>query len=179
MAPYHPIALSAVLRILHNTPTAITFAQGHYNNYTSLLTQLSSLPRSPPSDLRIELEAQLAHLGEINVLSEPRHGGPLGVINWTGPSVFTDAVLSYLFARYGMTWRDLRGLERPLRVGDVLVLPVTGFSPGVGNFRAGDVWSESMREGAGGSLLTVQVQRRWCSITSRDHGRPDPDVIPG
>lgn len=147
MAPYHPIALSAVLRVLHNTATAVTFAQDHYSNYTSLRTQLSSLPVYPPSDLRTELEAQLAHFGKINVLTEPRNGGPLGVINWTGPSVFTDAVLSYLLARYGITWRDLRGLQRPLRVGDVLVLPVTGFSPGVGNFGAGDIWSKSAMTG--------------------------------
>lgn len=29
----------------------------------------------------------------ITVLDEPRHGGPLGVMQWTGPSVWSDAVL--------------------------------------------------------------------------------------
>jgi hypothetical protein len=66
----------------------------------------------------------------------------LGVINWTGPSVWTDAVLTYLKARYGVTWTDLRGLRRPVRVGDTVILPVTGFSPGVGNFGAGTVHGE-------------------------------------
>lgn len=55
---------------------------------------------------------------------------PLRVLEWTGPAVFTDSVLSYLAARYRVTWHQLRGLKRPLRIGEVLVLPITGFSPG-------------------------------------------------
>lgn len=42
----------------------------------------------------------------------------------------------YLNARYDLTWVDLRSLRAPLRVGDVVVLPVTGFSPGVNQFGA-------------------------------------------
>lgn len=37
----------------------------------------------------------------------------------------------YLEARYGFAWRELARLEAPLRVGDVVMLPMTGFSPGV------------------------------------------------
>ena len=62
---------------------------------------------------------------------------------------FTD-IYSYLNVRYGLVWTDLKDLEVPLRVGDVVILPgelitiqssrhllsVTGFSPGVGNFGA-------------------------------------------
>jgi alpha 1,6-mannosyltransferase len=29
----------------------------------------------------------------INVLDEPNMGGPVGVMDWTGPGLFTDAVL--------------------------------------------------------------------------------------
>lgn len=152
-APWHPIMISAILRVLQNTATAINFAQSHYANYTSALAHASSLGpiaingeldlgliHDPPS---IEHKEKLERLGEINVLTEPIDGGPLGVINWTGPSVFTDSVLSYLFARYGLVWQDLREMRRPLRVGDVLILPVTGFSPGVGNFGAGHVGGKS------------------------------------
>lgn len=46
----------------------------------------------------------------------------------TGPGVWTDAVLSYLLVRYGVSWQDLRGLSKPLRIGEVLVLPITGES---------------------------------------------------
>ena len=55
---------------------------------------------------------------------------------------------SYLYVRYGLVWTDLKDLQVPLRVGDVVILPgkpiivlikrhlhsVTGFSPGTGNF---------------------------------------------
>lgn len=67
----------------------------------------------------------------------------MGVLEWTGPSVFTDAVLDYLRARYGLVWRDLKGLTKPLRVGDVIILPSTGFSPGT-KYSAGDVDGESV-----------------------------------
>jgi alpha 1,6-mannosyltransferase len=41
-----------------------------------------------------------------------------------------------LRVKYGVRWTDLRRLARPVRIGEVVVLPVTGFSPGVGNFGA-------------------------------------------
>ena len=57
-------------------------------------------------------------------------------MEWTGPGVWTDSVLRYLRVKYGVRWTDLRRLARPVRIGEVVVLPVTGFSPGVGNFGA-------------------------------------------
>lgn len=46
-----------------------------------------------------------------------------------------------------MLWTDLKGLREPLRVGDVVILPVTGFSPGVGNFGSESRWdSQAMVE---------------------------------
>lgn len=68
------------------------------------------------------------------------------MMNWTGPGVWTDAVLRYLRVRYGVQWTDLRGLRKPLRVGEVLILPVTGFSPGIQNFGAGN-WNGEWRGG--------------------------------
>ncbi|KAF8514503.1 nucleotide-diphospho-sugar transferase [Gautieria morchelliformis] len=58
----------------------------------------------------------------------------MSVLEWTGPAVFTDATLRFLRIEAGLKWVDLRGLDRPLQAGSVIVLPVTGFSPGVGNF---------------------------------------------
>lgn len=37
----------------------------------------------------------------------------------------------YLLARYNFTWSDARDIEVPLRVGDVVILPTTAFSPGM------------------------------------------------
>jgi len=58
------------------------------------------------------------------------------VLEWTGPAVFTDATLRFLHMESGIKWTDLKNLQKPLRVGSVAVLPVTGFSPNVGNFGA-------------------------------------------
>ncbi len=61
--------------------------------------------------------------------------------------------LRYLRVRYGMQWPDLRNLRKAIRVGEVLILPVTGFSPGVGNFGAGEVFG--MWQGRGALRLKV------------------------
>lgn len=68
----------------------------------------------------------------------------LSVVEVTGPGVWTDAVLQYLLSKHGLRWYDLRALgEDGMRpnvgdeFGDVKVLSVTGFSPGIGQFGAG------------------------------------------
>lgn len=119
-APHHPIALSALLRIVHRTAQAADWAHAHWRDVQLHLH-------------RNETAAARALMGT-SALSEPANGGPVGIMDWTGPGVWTDAVLQYLAARYGCQWTDLRGLDKPLRVGDVVVLPVTGFSPDVGQF---------------------------------------------
>ncbi|EIW69886.1 hypothetical protein TREMEDRAFT_61657 [Tremella mesenterica DSM 1558] len=125
-APYHPICLQALLRILHSTAHAVQWSHEHRRNLKAL------------TDLGMFRE--VSSLREVTVLSEPKGGGPVGVMAWTGPGVWTDAVLSYIRVRYGVQWTDLRELKEPLRIGDVMVLPVTGFSPGVGNFGSEPAW---------------------------------------
>mmetsp|Transcript_13601 Transcript_13601/g.38604 ORF Transcript_13601/g.38604 Transcript_13601/m.38604 type:complete len:93 (+) Transcript_13601:3-281(+) len=54
------------------------------------------------------------------------------IFNWTGPGVFTDAVLSYLERDYGTSWRtDLHKKSKSLVIGDLLLLTVTAFSAGM------------------------------------------------
>ncbi|EPY50253.1 alpha-1,6-mannosyltransferase Och1 [Schizosaccharomyces cryophilus OY26] len=56
------------------------------------------------------------------------------VMDWTGPGIWTDSVFDYLNWRYGpFTWENVTGIETPKLVGDVLILPITSFSPGVGH----------------------------------------------
>lgn len=124
-APHHPIALQAVMRIAHQTSTAAAWARAQHDEGVE----------APP------------------ILSEPKDGGPIGITNWTGPGVWTDAVLAYLLHRYGVTWVELKSLRKPLRVGDVVVLPVTGFSPGVRQFGAGE-----NEGGWGQAALTLDPQ---------------------
>ena len=60
------------------------------------------------------------------------------IVEFTGPAVWTDAVFSYLndpsyFKTDGknITWEAFTGMETAKKVGDVVVLPITSFSPGV------------------------------------------------
>jgi alpha 1,6-mannosyltransferase len=61
------------------------------------------------------------------------------VMEFTGPGVWTDAIFNYLnnpiyFKMDGknITWENFTGMETAKKVGDVVVLPITSFSPGVG-----------------------------------------------
>lgn len=60
------------------------------------------------------------------------------IMEFTGPAVWTDAIFSYLNSPtyYKMdgkniTWETFTGIEAAKKVGDVVVLPITSFSPGV------------------------------------------------
>lgn len=62
------------------------------------------------------------------------------VVEFTGPAVFTDALFSYFnnesFFDYSarntnVSFRDFTGITGHKKIGDVVVLPITSFSPGV------------------------------------------------
>ncbi|KAK6360457.1 membrane-bound alpha-1,6- mannosyltransferase Initiation-specific [Orbilia blumenaviensis] len=69
-----------------------------------------------------------------------------GVIEFTGPAAWTDTIFAYFNDENYFTverdnpvdYRNFTGMKQPRKLGDVVVLPVTSFSPGVGNFGAGD-----------------------------------------
>lgn len=54
----------------------------------------------------------------------------LRTLSWGGSLGRQRLICRFLLARYHVTWHRFRGLDHPLRIGDVLVLPITGFSPG-------------------------------------------------
>ncbi|KAG5928514.1 hypothetical protein E4U42_000497 [Claviceps africana] len=63
-----------------------------------------------------------------------------GVVDLTGPAIWTDTLMDYLNdARFfdlknspgKVDWHNFTGMETSKRVGDVIVLPITSFSPGV------------------------------------------------
>lgn len=163
--------LDCVLRIIHNTASAIDLAKFHYTNYLSTLERvrsgpLSVLGRKPSeNDTLSEFmehmeEGQrdvLERLAKINVLTDPQRDDPFGIVTWTGPSVLTDSVLSYLLVRYGVTWRDLNGRKRALRVGDVLILPGNGSGsqghiPGKSNYF---VWVDKQPYSHDGKIRSI------------------------
>ncbi|KAL8413326.1 hypothetical protein RB594_004806 [Gaeumannomyces avenae] len=62
------------------------------------------------------------------------------VVEFTGPAIWTDIIFDYFNddRYFDMTnskgpidWRNFTGMDMPKRVGDVIVLPITSFSPGV------------------------------------------------
>ncbi|KAH7316697.1 glycosyltransferase sugar-binding region DXD domain-containing protein-containing protein [Stachybotrys elegans] len=70
------------------------------------------------------------------------------VVDFTGPAIWTDTIMDYFNdERYfnvakgkgSIDWRNFTGMTTSKRVGDVAVLPITSFSPGVGQMGAGEV----------------------------------------
>ncbi|KAF5093791.1 hypothetical protein D0Z03_002284 [Geotrichum reessii] len=61
------------------------------------------------------------------------------IMDWTGPGIWTDSVFSYFNDKlksglhYPVNWKNFTGLTEPKKVSDVMVLPITSFSPGVEN----------------------------------------------
>lgn len=61
------------------------------------------------------------------------------IIEFTGPAVWTDAVFNYLNNKKffdlpdgsNITWEAFTKIEAAKKVGDIVVLPITSFSPGV------------------------------------------------
>lgn len=59
------------------------------------------------------------------------------IMDWTGPGIWTDSVFGYFNDKlksglhYPVTWQNFTGLAEPRKVSDVMVLPITSFSPGV------------------------------------------------
>jgi alpha 1,6-mannosyltransferase len=69
------------------------------------------------------------------------------VIEFTGPAVWTDIIMEFFNdERYfdmshslgRIDWKNFTGMDKPKRVGDVVVLPITSFSPGVQQMGAKD-----------------------------------------
>ncbi|KAK3712252.1 alpha-1,6-mannosyltransferase Och1 [Vermiconidia calcicola] len=69
------------------------------------------------------------------------------IVEFTGPAVWTDAIFKFFnnpdyfdmsTSKGNITWKDFTGITQAKKVGDVVVLPITSFSPGVGQMNAGE-----------------------------------------
>lgn len=69
------------------------------------------------------------------------------IIEFTGPAIWTDSIFSFFnnpeyfdmsTSRGNITWENFTGMKTPKKVGDVIVLPITSFSPGVKTMGAGE-----------------------------------------
>ncbi|KAK3676879.1 alpha-1,6-mannosyltransferase Och1 [Recurvomyces mirabilis] len=70
-----------------------------------------------------------------------------GVVEFTGPAIWTDAIFRFFnnaeffdmsTSKGNITWQQFTGIKQAKKVGDVVVLPITSFSPGVGQMGAGE-----------------------------------------
>ena len=69
------------------------------------------------------------------------------VIEFTGPALWTDSIFRFMndekyfdmsTGKGNITWEDFTGMTTAKKVGDVVVLPITSFSPGVQQMGAED-----------------------------------------
>ncbi|KAI8961776.1 glycosyltransferase family 32 protein [Daldinia sp. FL1419] len=69
------------------------------------------------------------------------------VVEFTGPAVWTDVIFDYfndpryfdtINSQGNVSYVNFTGIEKPKKVGDVVVLPITSFSPGVQQMGAKD-----------------------------------------
>ncbi|CEJ60968.1 hypothetical protein PMG11_09521 [Penicillium brasilianum] len=77
------------------------------------------------------------HGGDLKSASAQKALYDIDPLNLTGPVAFTDSVRGWLEADWDLRWNALSGLKdggQSKYVGDVLVLPITGFSPGRGQY---------------------------------------------
>lgn len=94
------------------------------------------------------------------------------VIEFTGPAVWTDVIFEYFndpqyfdmsTSKGAIDWHNFTGMTTTRKVGDVIVLPITGFSPGVGQMGAGEVDDPMafVRHGFSGEFSCCFVPSRY------------------
>lgn len=78
---------------------------------------------------------------------ELKKGSIKSIVEFTGPAVWTDTIFDFFndaeyfdmtTSKGNITWQQFTGIKQAKKVGDVVVLPITSFSPGVGQMGAGD-----------------------------------------
>ncbi|KAL1634822.1 alpha-1,6-mannosyltransferase Och1 [Diplodia intermedia] len=70
-----------------------------------------------------------------------------GIVEYTGPALWTDIIFDFFndpqyfdmsTSTKNISWEDFTGITAAKKVGDVIVLPITSFSPGVRQMGAGE-----------------------------------------
>jgi len=87
---------------------------------------------------------------DLKAKGQLRHGrapADVSIVEFTGPAVWTDTIFDYFNNRdyfefdsksENITAQDFFNVKEHKKVGDVVVLPITSFSPGVGQMGAGE-----------------------------------------
>ncbi|UZJ56088.1 hypothetical protein CBS101457_005408 [Exobasidium rhododendri] len=130
--PGHPIYLDSIRRVVDSMQTVKEWDAERKSKATELLKALtgesSTLKDRKKHFKDEELWNQLKALLTVDPFDKD-HGGSMSLIEATGPGAFSDAVFSYLKARYGIHWSQLHNIQTATRIGEVAILPITGFAP--------------------------------------------------
>ena len=130
--PGHPIYLDSIRRVVDSMETVKQWDAERKAKATELLAALTG-DETSLKDRKKTLEDdewwnQLKSLLTVDPFDKD-HGGRMSLIEATGPGAFSDSVLSYLKARYGIHWSQLHNIQTATRIGEVAILPITGFAP--------------------------------------------------
>lgn len=91
-----------------------------------------------------ERTLQLKSQGHLKQGKKPSN---VSIVEFTGPAIWTDTIFDYFNnavyfdmteSSQNITAKDFFGIKKQKKVGDVVVLPITAFSPGVGQMGAGE-----------------------------------------
>ncbi|KAJ5485443.1 hypothetical protein N7539_005431 [Penicillium diatomitis] len=106
-----------------------------------------------------------AHEGQLESTTAQADLYSIDTLNLTGPVAFTDSVQSWLEDNHSLRWNALTGLDDgglSKLVGDVLILPITGFSPGRSHY--GNMGSKPITDPSARLLHHAQGSWRSSSI---------------
>lgn len=131
-SPGHPIYLDSIRRVVDSMQVVKDWDTERKSKAKELLARLTSDDSTLKDRIKHlddeELWTQLRNLLTVDPFDKER-GGRMSLIEATGPGAFSDAVFSYLKARYGIHWSQLHNIQTATRIGEVAILPITGFAP--------------------------------------------------
>lgn len=80
------------------------------------------------------------------------NGNLESIVEWTGPAMWTDAIFDYIntpsndvipnSSIHTYNWKNLTGITEAQFIRDIIILPITGFSPGQGHMGSQDFTDE-------------------------------------
>jgi alpha 1,6-mannosyltransferase len=119
-------------------------------------------------DIVASITEDILRMKKLGILRENKMDK--SIVEFTGPAIWTDTIMSYFNSpdnfdmkdsQQNISWLDFTGMEKAKKVGDVVVLPITSFSPGVQNMGAKDIDDEMAfvhHEFEGMFLLLLEFQ---------------------
>jgi alpha 1,6-mannosyltransferase len=130
--PGHPIYLDAIRRVVEAMQDVKEWDHERKTKASTLLDKLTK-DKSTLRDRKKVFSNDDWYNDFKSLLNtdpfDTEHGGRMSLIEATGPGAFSDSVLSYLQARYDIHWSQLHNIQTATRIGEVAILPITGFAP--------------------------------------------------